>query len=87
MLMYTLICLLFVLIGITGFQFAYMFYFDRLDRERKKYVRSLERRSARLLDRLERAEARVAAQDEMISRHMSEHMIDEETWADVIEDH
>ncbi len=87
MLMYTLICLLFVLIGITGFQFAYMFYFDRLDRERKQYVRSLERRSAKLLERLERAEARVAAQEEMISRHMSEHLIEDETWADVIEEH
>ncbi len=55
MLMYTLICLLFVLIGITGFQFAYMFYFDRIDRERKKHVRSLEKRAARLALRLERA--------------------------------
>jgi hypothetical protein len=87
MLMYTLICLLFVLIGITGFQFVYMFYFDRLDRERKQYVRSLERRSAKLLERLKQAEARVAAQDETISRHMSEHLNEDETWADVIEEH
>lgn len=89
MLMYTLICLLFVLIGITGFQFAYMFYFDRIDRERKKHVRSLEKRAARLALRLERAEIKLAEQSALLALYKP--MVDndpaeDDAWAEVLDE-
>lgn len=86
MLIYVLICLLFILIGISGFQLAYMFYFDRLDRERKSHVRNLERRALRLASQLRQAEARIAEQERVIERHALTEPVDEEAWADVIEE-
>ena len=43
-----LIGLLLVLTGLAGLQFTYLFYFDRIDRERKKHIRSLESRAEKL---------------------------------------
>ena len=82
MLMFVLIGVLFVLIGIAGLQFAYMFYFDRMDRERKKHIHDLEIRSRKLTDRLEKAERRVEEQDKILA----EAGMVSEVWADVIED-
>lgn len=84
--MFVLIGLLFVLIGIAGFQFAYMFYFDRLDRERKKHVRSLERGAARLANRLKHAEARITEQDALIQLHQMSSNAEDEAWADVLDE-
>ncbi len=89
MMMYTLICLLFVLIGITGFQFAYMFYFDRIDRERKKHVRSLEKRAARLALRLERAEIKLAEQSALLALYkpMADNdPAEDDAWAEVLDE-
>ena len=82
MLMFVLIGVLFVLIGIAGLQFTYLFYFDRIDRERKKHIHDLEIRSRNLTERLEIAERRVEEQDIILS----EAGINGEVWADVIED-
>ncbi len=89
MLMYTLICLLFVLIGITGFQFAYMFYFDRIDRERKKHVRSLEKRAERLAIRLERAEIKLAEQTALLELYKptaETGPAEDDAWAEVLDE-
>ena len=89
MLMYTLICLLFVLIGITGFQFAYMFYFDRIDRERKKHVRSLEKRAERLAIRLERAEIKLAEQTALLELYKptaETEPAEDDAWAEVLDE-
>ena len=82
MLMFVLIGVLFVLIGIAGLQFTYLFYFDRIDRERKKHIHDLEDRSRRLAERLETAERRIEEQDKILD----DAGIESEVWADVIED-
>ena len=85
MLDYILIGLLLVLVGVAGLQFTYMFYLDRLDRERKKHVRYLERRNKRLTDKLESAEQRLTEQTAIIEKVYPEYVFDDELWADVID--
>ncbi|CAN5384836.1 hypothetical protein BH10ACI3_BH10ACI3_29000 [soil metagenome] len=86
MLIYALIGLSLVLTGIAGLQFSYMFYIERLYRDRQAYLRDLEKRHARLQERLEAAEIRIAEQDELIEATYPDLAMDEEAWADVIED-
>ena len=86
MLMYLLIGLSLVLVGIVGLQFSYLFYVDRIYRERKAYLRSLEQRYAKLAARLETAERRVAEQNDLLEMIYPELGKDDEAWADVIED-
>ena len=86
MLVYALIGLSLVLVGIAGLQFTYLFYVDRLYRERKKYLRSLEQGCARLTARLEKAEAKLAEQNALLETIYPELGVDDETWADVIEE-
>jgi len=86
MLIYVLIGLSLVLVGIVGLQFSYLFYVDRILKERKKYLRSLEQRHARLTERLESAEARIAEQDDLLETAFPKLEREEEVWADVIED-
>lgn len=85
MLDYILIGLLLVLLGVTGLQFTYMFYLDRLDRERKKHVRFLERGNKRLTEQLESAEKRLADQAVILEKVYPEYVFDDELWADVID--
>lgn len=75
MLMYVLIGLCLVLVGVTGLQFTYLAYVDRLNRERRKYLQALESKYAVLSERLAKAEHRLAEQAESV-----------ESWAEVIED-
>ena len=82
MLTFALIGLLFVLVGIAGLQFTYLFYFDRIDHERKRHIHELERRSQKLVKKLDIAERRVEEQNKMLS----ELGVESEVWADVIED-
>src|SRR5437588_448648 len=42
MFLYALIGLVLVLVGIAGLQFTYLFYVDRLYRERQKYILTVE---------------------------------------------
>ena len=82
MLIVALIGLLFVLVGVAGLQFTYLFYFDRSDRERKKHIHELEQRSKTLAEKLDIAERRVEEQD----KTLSELGVESEVWAEVIED-
>ena len=86
MLMYFLIGLSLVLVGIVGLQFSYLFYVDRIYRERKAYLRSLEQKHSQLRDRLEAAERRVAEQNDLLETIYPELGKADEAWADVIEE-
>jgi hypothetical protein len=86
MLLYGLIGLSFVLVGVAGLQFTYLFYIGRLDNERKKHVRHLERKCRGLTERLEKAEIRIAEQDALLGAVFPETGVEDEAWADVIED-
>lgn len=84
MFMYFLIGLCLVLVGVAGLQFTYLFYVDRLNHERRKYLKRLEHKCANLITRLEQAEQRIAEQDELIETVYSKN--EDEAWADVIEE-
>lgn len=83
MLMYALIGLSLVLVGIVGLQFTYLFWIDRVYRERRKYLKDLENRYADLNSRLRSAELRMAEQAELLETLGYK---ETETWADVIEE-
>ena len=83
MLMYALIGLSLVLVGIVGLQFTYLFWIDRVYRERRKYLKDLEKRYADLNSRLRSAERQVAEQAELLETLGYK---ETETWADVIEE-
>ena len=87
MLTYILIGLLLVLTGVAGLQFSFMFFLERVDRERKKYLRELERRAENLAARLKEAEEYIAQQDALIDKFSPVAMADNESWADVIDEH
>ena len=84
LLMYALICLSLALLGIAGLQFTYLFYLDRVDKERKKLIHQLEVECRRLSTRLADAEARVAEQDLLLNKLLVE--TNDELWADIIEE-
>jgi hypothetical protein len=81
--MYALIGLSLVLVGIVGLQFTYLFWIDRVYRERRTYLKDLENRYADLNSRLRSAELRVAEQEELLKTLGYK---ETETWADVIEE-
>ena len=83
MLMYALIGLSLMLVGIVGLQFTYLFWIDRVYRERRKHLKDLERRYADLNSRLRSAELRIEDQAELLETLGYK---DSETWADVIEE-
>lgn len=85
--MYALICVSLVLLGVAGLQFMYLFYVDRLYRERKKYLQDLEYRYARLTARLEYAEKKLAEQAETIATLTGDEVYEDDTWEEIIEDH
>lgn len=83
MLSFVLIGLSLALTGVAGLQLMYMFYLDRVDKERKKRIVELERRCRTLTRRLEEAERRIEEQDEMIATLYEE---DDDRWADVLDE-
>lgn len=83
MLMYALIGLSLVLVGIVGLQFTYLFWIDRIYRERRTYLKDLENRYADLGSRLRSAELRIEEQAELLTTLGYR---ETETWADVIEE-
>lgn len=85
MLLYILICLSLSLAGIAALQFTYLFYLDRLDKERKKRLTELERECRELSRRLVKAEKYISTQNEIIESYHSDEE-GEEMWADLIED-
>jgi len=84
MLLYVLIGLSLALVGIAGLQFTYLFYLDRVDKERKKLVHQLEVECRRLSGRLSEAETRVAEQDLILNKLLIQS--GDEAWADIIEE-
>jgi hypothetical protein len=84
MLLYALICLSLTLVGVAGLQFTYLFYLDRVDKERKKLIHQLEGECRRLSRRLTEAESRVAEQDLILNKLLVES--GDEAWADIIEE-
>jgi hypothetical protein len=85
MLVYVLIGLCLSLAGVAGLQLMYMFYIDRIDKERKKRVHELEIENKRLLTRLAEAESELETKNEMLSAGYPEYE-DEEAWADLIDE-
>jgi len=85
MLLYVLIGLCLSLAGVAGLQLMYMFYLDRIDRERKRHVHDLEVECRRLSKRLGDVETELKMKNEMLSVAYPE-FDDEEAWADVIEE-
>ena len=83
MLYYVLIGLSLALTGVVALQLMYMFYFDRIDRERKKRVAELERRCRTLTRRVTEAESKIAEQDQLISELYEQR---DDVWADVLDD-
>jgi len=86
MLMFFLIGLSLVLVGIAGLQFIYLFYIDRIFRERKRYIKTLERKCSQLTARIETAERRVAEQTELLDAVYPDLGKEDEAWADLIDD-
>ena len=86
MLMYALIGLSLVLVGIAGLQFSYLFYADRLQKERRKHLHDLEQRNATLKLQLAEAHHRIEEQDAIIASLCPETVSEDEAWADVIEE-
>lgn len=84
LMMYALILLSLALLGIAGLQFTYLFYLDKVDKERKKLINKLESECRRLSGRLHEAEAKIAEQEELLSKIYPE--TGEEVWADVIDE-
>ncbi len=82
MLMYVLIGLCLVLLGVAGLQFTYLAYVDRMNSERRKYLKALEKKYNEISRRLAEAEQRVAEQEHLLEVAG----IAEDNWADVIED-
>jgi len=82
MLMYVLVGLCLVLLGVAGLQFTYLAYVDRMNNERRKYLKALEKNYSELSARLSDAEQRVAEQNELLEQLSPG--ITEDTWADVI---
>ena len=84
MMVYFLILICLVLTCIAGLQMAYMFYLDRLDKDRKRRLRHLERRARTLQRRLEEARATIESQEALLEAAYGPQ--DDEVWADVIDD-
>jgi hypothetical protein len=86
MLMFVLIGLSLALAGLAGLQFTYLFYADRLMRERREHVKQIEQRCAHLTAQLEAAEARLREHDELLEAAYPGIRKSDEAWADVIEE-
>jgi 16S rRNA C1402 (ribose-2'-O) methylase RsmI len=87
MTLYVLICLSLSLAGVAGLQFFYLVYLERMDKQKKKVIRDLERHNIRLKERLYNAELRITEQAKIIEEVCEDYEDEEEEiWADVIED-
>ena len=84
--MYLLIGLSLVLVGIVGLQFTYMFWVERMYKERRAYLRQLEGKYARQSERLANAERRLAERNDPLQTVYPEFGKEDEIWADVIEE-
>ncbi len=86
---YVLIGLSLSLAGVAGLQFFYLIYMERIDREHKKRIHELERHTKYLTQRLSDAEHQIAEQNDVLENlfdDFDEEELEDEVWADVIED-
>ena len=86
---YVLIGLSLSLAGVAGLQFFYLVYMERIDREHKKRIHELERHTKYLTNRLNDAEQQIAEQNDVLENFFDgfdEELLEDEVWADVIED-
>lgn len=89
MMWYVLIGLSLSLAGVAGLQFFYLVYMERMDREHKKRIHELERHTKYLTNRLNAAEHQIAEQNDVLENFFDdsdEEELEDEVWADVIED-
>jgi hypothetical protein len=86
MMIYILIGLSLCLASLTGLQFFYMAYLERLNKDHKRRIYELERHSKNLSQRLKDAEVRIAEQNDLLETIFDDYGESEEIWADVIED-
>lgn len=82
---YVLICLALSLAGITGLQFFYLAYLDRLDKDQKRRIRELERHCQILSNQLDVAETSLALKAGSAAIDLEDED-DNEVWADVLEE-
>jgi hypothetical protein len=82
--MYALICLSLALLGIAGLQFTYLFYLDKVDKERRRLIHELECECRHLTTRLTEAEVKLAEQEKMLFKIYPES--GDEIWADIIDE-
>ena len=85
MLLYVLIGLCLALAGVAGLQLMYLFYLDRLDKQRKLHVHRLEAECKRLAKRLAETENELGMKNEILAVAYPG-FEDEEAWADVIDE-
>lgn len=89
MMWYVLIGLSLSLAGVAGLQFFYLIYMERMDREHKKRIHELERHTKYLTRRLNDAEQQITEQNGVLESFLDEFdetPVEDEVWADVIED-
>ncbi len=89
MMWYVLIGLSLSLAGVAGLQFFYLIYMERMDREHKKRIHELERHTKYLTHRLNDAEQQITEQNGVLESFLDEFdetPVEDEVWADVIED-
>ncbi len=89
MMWYVLIGLSLSLAGVAGLQFFYLVYMERMDREHKKRIHELERHTKYLTHRLNDADQQIAEQNNVLENlfdDFDEEELEDEVWADVIED-
>ena len=84
MMYYVVICVALALAGVTGMQFFYLAYLEKMSQSQKRRITELERHSERLTIRLYEAEAKLSAYTEFEIPEIEE--VDDETWAEIIED-
>ena len=85
---YILICLSLSLAGITGLQFFYLAYLDRLDKDLKNRIRELETHWQYLANQLNQEESQreeKEVKEKNISSDLGE-VDGDEIWADVLEE-
>lgn len=86
MTLYVLICLSLSLAGVAGLQFFYLAYLEKMDKELKKRLHSVELQNKYLKQALRDAELKLVEQTGLIEA-VYEGEQDDEVWADVIEEH
>lgn len=84
MLLYVVISIALILASITGLQFFYLAYLERVKQQQRRHLADLERRCEALARRVHTAEVKLAQYLEMDAGELLEE--EEEVWSEIIED-